>query len=288
LTRWLALALVALSSGAAYGGPDRILARVTVNGRGPYRFMVDTGANHTALAASMLAELGLSVDRDRSVTVLGINGSVTAPSVHLEGLDVGALHLRDLQVPVLAGPLLDDIDGILGIDGLENKTVTADFMHNRFSVTGSLGGVPIGDVVIPGRLISNHLLQVSCQVNGIKAKAVIDTGSPRTLANWALLNALVRRSGASASSIPTGVIDATESLQPAVIERVSSVQFGAATISNPYLTFGAFRVFTTWGLEDQPALLIGMDLLGSFAEMSIDYRRKEFGVYPRVGMIILK
>jgi predicted aspartyl protease len=267
---------------------NRILARVMVNGRGPYRFMVDTGANHTALAASMLSVLGISVDGKRTITVLGINGSVAAPSVHLDSLDAGGLHLRNLQVPVLAGPLLADIDGILGIDGLENKTMTANFLHDRFVVTGSLGGIPIGDVVISGRLISHHLLEVDCRVNGVKAKAVIDTGSARTLGNWTLLRALAQKSGASASSIPTSVVDATQALQQAVIEPVSSMQIDAATIHNLYMTFGAFRVFQTWGLEDQPAVLMGMDLLGSFAEISIDYRRKELGIYPRPDMISLK
>jgi predicted aspartyl protease len=289
MMRLFVLFLGALCSSAAPADsaqpPNRILARVMVNGRGPYRFMVDTGANHTAIAASMLVELGLSVDSGKSMTVSGINGSVIAPSVHLESLDAGTLHMRDMQVPVLAGPLLADIDGILGIDGLANKTMTANFMHDRFVVTGSLGGVPIGDVVVPGRLISQHLLEVDCQVNGVKAKAIIDTGSPRTLANGALLKALVRKSGASASSIPTGVIDATEALQAAVIEPVASVRLGAATISNLYMTFGTFRVFDTWGIETQPAVLVGMDLLGSFAEMTIDYRRKELGVYPRPDMV---
>jgi clan AA aspartic protease (TIGR02281 family) len=266
----------------------RILARVMVNGRGPYRFMVDTGANRTALAASMLSELGISVDKDKSMTVLGINGSVVAPSVHVDTLEAGALHMSDLQVPVLAGPLLADIDGILGIDALENKTMTANFLRDRFSLTGSLGGVPIGDVVIPGRLISQHLLEVDCRISGVKAKAIIDTGSARTLANWALLRALARRAGASAVSIPTDVVDATEALQAAVIEPVAVMQIGAATISNFYITFGTFRVFKTWGIEEQPAVLVGMDVLGSFAEISIDYRRKELGLYPRPDMINLK
>jgi predicted aspartyl protease len=142
--------------------------------------------------------------------------------------------------------------------------------------------------VIPGRLISQHLLEVDCRVDGVKAKAIIDTGSARTLANWALLRALARRAGASAVSIPTDVVDATEALQAAVIEPVSVMQIGAATISNFYITFGTFRVFKTWGIEDQPAVLVGMDVLGSFAEISIDYRRKELGLYPRPGMISLK
>jgi predicted aspartyl protease len=259
-----------------------------VNGRGPYRFMVDTGANHTALAASMLPVLGISADGDKTIAVLGINGTVTAPSVHLDSLDAGGLHLSDLQVPVLAGPLLADVDGILGVDGLENKTMTANFLHGRFAVSGSLGGIPIGDVVVSGRLISQHLLQVDCRVNGVKATAVIDTGSPRTLANWALLRALAQKSGASASSVPTNVVDATEALQAAVIEPVSSMQIDAATIHNLYMIFGTFRVFKSWGLEDQPAVLVGMDLLESFAEISIDYRRKELGIYPRPDMISLQ
>ena len=63
------------------------------------------------------------------------------------------------------------------------------------------------------------------------------------------------------------------------------MHFGTASVSNLYLTFGNFRVFKDWGLENQPAVLVGMDVLGSFAEITIDYRRQEFGVYPRPDMI---
>jgi hypothetical protein len=268
--------------------PDRIgriLAQVMVNGRGPYRFMVDTGANHTALSASMLSRLGLSPDEGKLITVIGIVGSQTTASVHLNSVDAGLLHMRDVQIPVLAGPVLADIDGILGSDGLTDKTVTADFAHDRLTISRGIGGVPIGDVVVPGRLVSQGLLLIDCQFGGVSAKAVIDTGSPRTLANWALLNALLRRSGASAPSVPTGVVDATEASQAAVVRPVPSMRFGTASVDNLYLTFGNFRVFKDWGLENQPAVLVGMDVLGSFAEITIDYRRHEFGVYPRPEMI---
>ena len=84
---------------------------------------------------------------------------------------------------------------------------------------------------------------------------------------------------------PGAVVDATEASQAAVLEPVPLMQIGTATIRNFYMTFGSFRVFSTWGLEARPAVLIGMDVLGSFAEMSIDYRRKELGLYPRPDMI---
>jgi hypothetical protein len=268
--------------------PDRvgrILAQVMINGRGPYRFMVDTGANHTALSASMLSRLSLSPDEGALITVIGIVGSQTTASVHLDSVDAGLLHMRDVQLPVLAGPVLADIDGILGSDGLTDKTVTADFAHDRLTISRGLGGVPIGDVVVSGQLISQRLLRIDCQIGGVNAKAVIDTGSPRSLANFALLKALLRRSAESAASAPTGVVDATEAFQAAVIRPVPTMHFGTASVSNLYLTFGNFRVFKDWGLENQPAVLVGMDVLGSFAEITIDYRRQEFGVYPRPDMI---
>jgi predicted aspartyl protease len=268
--------------------PDRIgriLAQVMVNGQGPYRFMVDTGANHTALSASMLSRLGLSPDQGVLITVIGIVGSQTTASVHLDSVDAGLLHMRDVQIPVLAGPVLADIDGILGSDGLTDKTVTADFAHDRLTISRGVGGVPIADVVVPGHLISQRLLRIDCRIGGVSAKAVIDTGSPRSLANFALLNALLRRSRESASSAPTGVVDATEASQAAVIRPVPSLQFGTASVDNLYLTFGNFRIFKDWGLENQPAVLVGMDVLGTFAEITIDYRRQEFGVYPKADMI---
>jgi hypothetical protein len=39
-------------------------------------------------------------------------------------------------------------------------------------------------------------------------------------------------------------------------------------------------VFKTWGLQGKPALLLGMDVLGSLAYFSIDYDRAELQLLP--------
>ena len=54
----------------------------------------------------------------------------------------------------------------------------------------------------------------------------------------------------------------------------------AAGISNLQLTFGDYGVFKSWGLQDKPALLLGMDVLGSLADFNIDYRRAELQIMP--------
>jgi len=42
------------------------------------------------------------------------------------------------------------------------------------------------------------------------------------------------------------------------------------------VTFGDLHVFQVWGLVQEPALLIGMDLLGSLERFVVDYPRREF------------
>ena len=49
------------------------------------------------------------------------------------------------------------------------------------------------------------------------------------------------------------------------------------------VTFGDLNVFRIWGLENEPALLIGMDLLGTVRRLIIDYRRREILLQPAGG-----
>jgi hypothetical protein len=51
------------------------------------------------------------------------------------------------------------------------------------------------------------------------------------------------------------------------------------TLSNLDVIFADFHVFKLWGLDQQPALLIGMDLLGVLERLVIDYRRNEVSMY---------
>ncbi len=58
------------------------------------------------------------------------------------------------------------------------------------------------------------------------------------------------------------------------------VHLGAVTLDNLAANCGDFNVFRTWGLEYQPALLIGMDVLGTLNELTIDYRLNELQLLP--------
>ena len=259
-----------------------------LDGLGPFRFMVDTGANHSVISDALRVRLGLSLDNGPPITVSGIAGSRAAATVTLERLDSGALHFRRLRLPVLNGPVFADIDGILGIDGLAGRLLTADFRHDRLAISNAWSGVPIGDIEIPARIVSGKLFEIDALVGGVSAKAIIDTGSQRTIGNAALLQALSSKYRADAISIPTTVVDATATSQDGVLHLVPSLRLGATSMTSFYIAFGHFRVFNTWRLSRQPAIILGMDVLGLFSRITLDYRRNDFGILPRSEMESLR
>ena len=49
------------------------------------------------------------------------------------------------------------------------------------------------------------------------------------------------------------------------------------------MTFADFAIFEHWKMTEEPAMLIGMDVLGLLDTLIIDYRRKELQVKLRRG-----
>ncbi|HEX9706817.1 MAG TPA: retropepsin-like aspartic protease, partial [Steroidobacteraceae bacterium] len=69
----------------------RIWAPVSINGQGPFRLVLDTGASHSALTARVAEALGIPVDPSHSVMLRGATGSVAVPVIPVRTLEVGDL-----------------------------------------------------------------------------------------------------------------------------------------------------------------------------------------------------
>jgi hypothetical protein len=79
----------------------RVLAPVFVNGHGPYRFILDTGANRSALGPHLVSLLGLAVAPDVTVEVHGVTGSASLPAVQNVTLTAGEIVVNLARMPVL-------------------------------------------------------------------------------------------------------------------------------------------------------------------------------------------
>lgn len=259
-----------------------IVAAVMINGKGPFRFMLDTGATRTVLSSATAAKLALKSTPGDQILVQGVSGVSSVPLVHIASVASGSLQISDVSAPVLSGPVLDGVDGILGMDGLSGMRLTADFVRDQVVISHSSGASAPALYAVQGRFVSQRLLLVQGRINGISTAVVVDTGATHSLGNQALLTALAAHGHQPAViySAKYGVVDATNTNQPGGVRRIPALQFGDATIDNLQLTFGDYAIFKTWGLQGKPALLLGMDVLGTLADFSIDYRRAELQVLP--------
>lgn len=263
----------------------RILVPSQVNGQGQFRFILDTGANRSAVSARTVAALGLVPDPSRPLAVHGVTGSAVLPAVEVASMRIGDVELANRRLPVLDDEVFADADGILGIDSLQHARVEVSFAKDRVTIRRSTGRrAPRDFLVVPATLREGGLLLVDGQVGGVNVKVILDTGAERSLGNDALRLALFGDSQPAGSGVPTQVFGAT----PAVIEGAALetpvIAIGEAQLRNLTVTFGDFHVFRVWGLTEQPALLIGMDLLGFLKTFVIDYRRKEFQLLPIEGV----
>jgi predicted aspartyl protease len=86
-----------------HGNADRdhrMTVSALIDGKGPFRFLVDTGADRSVLAADVAQQLGLIGGDD--VVVQGISRSIPATTALLHSLKVGTIEINDIAVPVLS------------------------------------------------------------------------------------------------------------------------------------------------------------------------------------------
>jgi predicted aspartyl protease len=257
----------------------RILAPVLIDGHGPFRFVIDTGATQSAIAFRTAQTLGFTPEAGATTMLNGVTGSALVPTVEVQQLQAGDLVLGRSRMPVL-GFVMADADGILGVEGLEDKRIVVDFRHDRVTIAHSRNErAPRGYYTIPVSLRFGRLLVIDARIGRVRMKAVIDTGAQATLGNGALATMLGVK--VNPKKPQTDVFGATADLQHGDSVLIPHVNLGETQIDRVNVTFGDLYVFKLWEMESQPALLIGMDVLGGVDVLVIDYRRKELQIRLR-------
>ncbi len=256
----------------------RIWAPVYLNGKGPYRLVLDTGASTSAVIAQVATELGLPPTG--AIRLHGVTGSATVGYVTVNTFVVGDMESHDQMLPIVPDAL-GGADGVLGTQGLKNKRIFIDFRHDRITIKNSHGArADWGFATIPLTRTPNGLLETTAYVRGIRVKAIIDTGGQASVANPALLKALQARH--RYTHLTTGTITgATDDVQLSQDSPLPPVSIGPVTIQSAYISFCDLDIFERWHMTDEPAMLIGIDTLGLLDEMVLDYRRMELQVLTR-------
>lgn len=249
----------------------RIVVAVDVNGQGPFRFIVDTGANYSTISPELATLLKLTPSLADGIVVNGITGTAQEPSVDIARLQAGDLVMESLRVPVIWATLMAGAQGILGVADLDNDRLFVDFERNKVQIVRS-GHMYLSDdfVRIAARRLSGGLVSVDGRVGNIPVVAIIDTGAARSIANNALRDALEAH-GRREVAETRDVYGATPAIASGELERAPVIDFGDLRIGSVSLVFGDFHIFDVWGLTQRPAMIIGMDILGTVRALSIDF-----------------
>jgi predicted aspartyl protease len=254
----------------------RVVVPVTINGKGPFRFIVDTGANHSTISPGLVQTLGLQPSDEASVVLDGITGSAKVTFVTVDRLQAGDMTIEGTALPVVSADVMGGADGILGAAGFTTKSLMVDFQHNRVAIARSVAAAVRTEATkIHALRLTHGLITLETRVGGLRVQAVLDTGSQRTLGNLALRDAL-RMPGARAAVVQvTSVYGATERIEAGEIRIAPTIAIDSLRITDVGIVYGDFHIFKVWEMADKPAMIIGMDVLGTVPVLGIDFERQD-------------
>jgi predicted aspartyl protease len=252
----------------------RIWAPVFINDKGPFRLVLDTGASRSGVTSDVAAALGIAPDQSEQVTLQGVTGSATVPTIPVESVLVGDLLVHASKLPIITDAL-GGAQGVLGTEGLTDRRIYIDFQHDLIRINRSHNEhAPPGFKTIELRRSGEHLLVVDALVGGVHCEAIIDTGGQVSIGNRALRNAL-KSMRSRRAEMPEEIEGATGDVQSAQGYPAPPINLGGIQIIGAHVSFGDMRIFEHWHLTRDPVILIGMDCLGLLDVLIIDYKRQE-------------
>lgn len=158
-----------------YGKP---YIQVMINGKGPFRFVVDTGTGGDAMVSPALAtQLGLAVVGQASLSDPSGIGGKSTPIVLIGSLEFAGLtfaNIRALDHPFFAEA--GDCDGILGFTLFRDFLLTLDFPNRLVTLSAGQLTPDGGHTVLPFRMPDGVPIAM-LKVDGLEpVEAQLDSG----------------------------------------------------------------------------------------------------------------
>lgn len=257
---------------------DRMTVQVQVNGSEAVPFIVDTGAERTVIANDLARKLLL--ESGPVLTLATISGRTQVNSFFIDRLTTAAVNLEGLEAPGLERSNLGAY-GLLGIDSLEDARVHLDFANQKMDVLPSRKNrgktkLENGMIVVTAKKKAGRMIISSAKIDGIRVDIILDTGAQSSMANLALRDKL-RRRHRTGDYLPVKMTSVTGAVLDGEHTQLREIEVGGLTINDLPITFARNYAFTALGLDERPAILLGMDALKLFDRVLIDFSNRRVG-----------
>jgi predicted aspartyl protease len=287
--RWQRLAgflAVALFTGAvkaevrlSWDSTGHVVVQAIVNGKGPFEFILDTGADESAVYSWFAKSLNLPAGRKRELS--GATGSSAETGTLLSSLAVDGHVIT--QVDADTAPDRADgakLAGVIGADLMLHRLTVIDFgcgtaallpIQNARSEIVGAGAT----VVKAGSIRDGKQLTLPVTVNGATGVAVLDTGSRSTLINYKFASAagIDPKSALFRGGVPTRGVT-TESVT-ARVGPIGTVTFAGIRRGHVVARIVDLPSLAGDGLAAGPAMILGLDLLRG-TRLTVDYTSRRF------------
>jgi predicted aspartyl protease len=258
-------------------GYDRMTVPVRLLDTGPYRFLVDTGADRSAISSDLARRLKLQAGYRTSLHNVGKTETVSTaiiPRLRLTRKDMNVYDAAVLEKSHMGA------DGILGVDTLKSDKVIFDFEGQTMSIVPSSAREAQSDgqaIVITANRRNGRLVVTSARANDRRVAVVLDTGAQISIGNPAMRAQLLGNRPVN----PAGMVSLTTVTGEVVSGEcvfIDSLRLGDVNMKDVGIVFADSPAFRKLELADKPAMLLGMNAMRAFKRVSIDFGRRKFRV----------
>jgi predicted aspartyl protease len=272
-----------------------VTVSVMVNGKGPYDFILDSGATITATFQNLADEHAFTPAARAPIRILGLAGSEVLPAVIIGDLTIGGQPMARH-----VGVVLPDWretrrtpGGILGLDFLTRYTVLFDADKQTIRLydrRDPVKDLPRGWSKTRMRAEdfsdgAGTLYRITVGLQGRRVPCIIDLGASGTLINYRAMQRLlggVFINGSRNTGFSTGsrLRDIFDRVKIANHVRIGTIRIARAKWRKRVLTVFDAPIFEELGVDKTPFCLVGADLMTE-RSFIFDFAREQLYMGPK-------
>lgn len=240
-------------------GPNHeLLVPAEINGEAVV-LQLDTGASMTALTPAARDRLGLLLN---GTVGFGTGAGGTIDSIactRVEHTTVAQFGAKNLPIAII--DVGGASDGLLGMDILQYFLLEVDLSANQLTLHsrgGDAGELTRGLVAVPYRSLSGGQIAIEIAMAGREMTAIVDLGANRSFANH-----LANGRREETARVLTATVGADGHPWTFLAFDRTGLAIGDVPLVAPSLLVADLPIFERLGLADQPAVILGTDLLGA-------------------------
>lgn len=277
-----------------YGGWFTVSA--TVNGRGPYDFIIDTGASHSLVFENLAKIHEFPPSGGEPQLVLGIASSAYYPTYSVGDIAVGPAVLKDAATVIIADWTVDERapQGVLGLDFLTQFRLLFDDRAQELTIYALDTPLPRANEQWRAAPLegfefnreAGEMFVISARMNRATVRFILDLGAAGTVINTLAfrrirerepgLEIVIRSSGRATGRI----IDALDTTVRTHAVRVNSIRTDRINWGGAVVVIHDASIFAELGVDGEPFGLFGSDMFRN-RSFVLDFSRKRVLVGPR-------